>query len=259
MNKKIQRQNYILNNLKQNSSTTIHELASGLKVSEMTIRRDLLSLKRENRVKLLHGGVILNSPGTIESIDSKYTLITAETRNSAEKRRIGQKAASLIEPHDIIIIDTGSTTENLSRCLSGDLPMTILCYTLNNLNEICKKKSCKLIFAGGYFHENSLMFESPQGVDLIKKNRANKAFLSAAGVSDKLGVTCSNHYEIETKRAAMASSQIRILLADSTKFGQVRSAYFADLSDFDIVITDTGLPPDYAALIEELGISLLLV
>lgn len=43
------------------------------------------------------------------------------------------------------------------------------------------------------------MFESPEGVELIRKMRINKAFISAAGIDAKLGVTCANHYEVETK------------------------------------------------------------
>ncbi|GAI28392.1 unnamed protein product [marine sediment metagenome] len=47
------------------------------------------------------------------------------------------------------------------------------------------------------------MFESPEGIEVIKRIRANKAFISAAGVSEKLGVTCATDYEKETKKAVI--------------------------------------------------------
>ena len=96
-------------------------------------------------------------------------------------------------------------------------------------------------------------------VELIKKMRINKAFISAAGIDEKLGVTCANHYEVETKRAVMQSSDTKILLSDSSKFGKVKIAYFADLKDFDLVITDTGLDPYYQDMIKDLGLKLFLV
>ncbi len=84
--------------------------------------------------------------------------------------------------------------------------------------------------------------------------RANKAFVSAAGVDEKLGVTCANFHEVETKRAIIESSDIKFLLVDSTKFGKVTAAYFADLKEFDIVITDNGIPEKYLKILRDLGI-----
>lgn len=48
----------------------------------------------------------------------------------------------------------------------------------------------------------------------------------------------------------------KILLVDSTKFGEIRSAHFADLSTFDEIVTDDGIGPEYVSEIERLGITL---
>jgi DeoR family deoxyribose operon repressor len=100
------------------------------------------------------------------------------------------------------------------------------------------------------------MFESAKGVEMIRSVRANKAFIAASGVSSKLGVTCSDISEVETKKAVIASSSTRILVADSSKFGEVRVAHFAELEEFDIVVTDAGIPGEYEALIREKGLRL---
>ena len=113
-----------------------------------------------------------------------------------------------------------------------------------------------MIFAGGYYHDNSSMFESPEGVALINRNRANKGFFAAGGVSEKLGVTNSNPYAVDIKQAALASSLTKILLVDSTKFEDIKPAHYAEISDFDIVITDDGISEDYFNLIGSLGLEL---
>ena len=100
------------------------------------------------------------------------------------------------------------------------------------------------------------MFESPEGLELIRRTRANIAFVSAAGVCKKFGVTCVNQYEIETKLATIQSAYTKVLLADSTKFATIRPAYFADISDFDIIITDSGITPDWVEFVESKGITL---
>ena len=65
-----------------------------------------------------------------------------------------------------------------------------------------------------------------------------------------------NGYERETKKAIIQSSMTKILLVDSSKFGVIRSDYFAELSDFDEIVTDAGIPTEYAEIIRNLGIVL---
>jgi len=239
------RLNSIINLLKLRNGATIRELSRELEVSEMTVRRDLSGLADDAMVTVIHGGVFLNPRRLVGGEESRYSLVHEESLHREAKMRIGQAAAALVEPQDIIIIDAGSTTECLAAALPADLPLTILCYSLNSLMAVHRRRNCRLIFPGGYFHANTLMFESAEGLELIRRSRATKAFISASGVNDRLGITCSNAYEVEAKRAAINSSLQKILVTDSSKFGRIRSAYFADLGDFDMVITDKQAPSAY--------------
>ncbi len=175
---------------------------------------------------------------------------------SEEKMRIGKKAASLVEAGDVVIIDSGSTTEWLARSLAPGLPVTILCFALNVLMAAGRDPARTVLCAGGALNGDTLVFESPEGLSLVRRYRAGKAFFSAGGVSDRLGVTCVNAAEAELKKAALASSQTRILLADSRKFGSVKPAWFAELSDFDAIITDQGISLDFVEIVRERGIAL---
>jgi DeoR family deoxyribose operon repressor len=259
MAKRKDRINYITNTLSLRGLVNIKELSEKLEVSEMTIRRDLELLAKENIAQLIHGGAILKKNISTENEKDSYLITNAESRMIREKMKICQQAASLIEPNDIIIIDSGTTTEYLPKFIQPNMPLTIICFALNILFGLYENKNFKIIMTGGYFHDNTLMFESPEGVEFIKKVRANKAFITAAGVDDKLGVTCATTYEVETKKAAIESSDTKILLADSTKFGKIRISYFADLKNFDIIITDTGIAEEYQKYIKDLGIKLYLV
>jgi len=259
MSQRNQRANFIINNLSANGFVYIKVLSERLKVSEMTIRRDLRELSKDNIVSLIPGGAILKRNAPINTNEEKYFIQTAESLMLEEKIKISRKAASLVEPNDVIIMDTGSTTENIPKFIPENIPLTVICYTLNILFNVYENKNWKLIFPGGVFHDDTLMFERPEGVDMIKKIRANKAFISAAGVSEKLGVTCATNYEKETKKAVIESSDTKILLVDSSKFGKIKISYFADLTDFDVIITDKGIPKDYIETINNLGIELHIV
>lgn len=78
-------------------------------------------------------------------------------------------------------------------------------------------------------------------------------FTSASGVSDRMGVTTMNLYTTEILKATLASSLTNVLLVDSSKFDHVSPAFFANLSDFDITITDENVPPKYVNIINKLG------
>ena len=254
----MQRANKIIDILKEKNGATVKELASILNVSEMTIRRDLEVLKNNNIVNNVYGATIYNPSNNIEKLESFYDIENEVVKQENQKLKIGKAAVSLINEDDIVIIDTGTTTEKLAASISSDIKMSALIFNTNILNELVKKKNINLIFSGGYFHPNTQMFESPEGISLIKKTRATKVFVSAAGVHENLGVTCSNNYEVLTKQAIINSSLEKILLVDSSKFGVVKSAYFADLDDFDTIITDDGISNEWKEIIHTKGIKLII-
>lgn len=259
MSKKLDRVNKLISIIKEKNGATVKELAVLLNVSEMTIRRDLEILKANNIVNNVYGATIYNPSNTKNNINKTYSLATAKATNDEEKSRIGKYAASLIEENDVVIIDSGSTTEELAKNIHNSANATILCYNINIVNSLVDKSNIKLIFAGGYYHPNTQMFESPEGISLIQGTRASKVFVSAAGIHEKLGITCATNYESPTKNAIIHSAIKPILLADSSKFGIVKSSYFASLQDFQVVITDTGLSSGWADYISKLGIELVLV
>lgn len=245
-----------MNTLRLRNMVNIRELTQKFNVSEMTVRRDLGVLASENLVDLIPGGAILKRP---EDNGGRYMVTNEESVRTIEKLKIGQRAVSLIDPGETIILDIGTTTEYMAKFLREDAPITVLCYTLNSLVEVYKKKNCSIIFSGGYYHTQTMMFESPEGIELIKRTRADKAFVSAAGVHRELGVTTVYPHELQAKKTILSSAKSRILVVDSSKFGKTKSVYFAALSDFQIIITDNGIPDDYANFIRELGVELLIV
>lgn len=260
MSKKSERMNEILNILKTRNGASFKYLASELGVSEMTIRRDLEILHANKLITLIQGVAIYNSHNnTSSTINKEYNLSIENDMYITEKEKIGQKAASLLEPDDVIIIDAGSTTVQFAKSIPDEMPLTVLCYTMNILTEVNRKSNCKKICAGGYYHANTQMFQSPEGIALISRTCANKAFISAAGISQKLNVTCMEQYEIETKKSAIKSADKKILLVDSTKFDKICPAMFASLSDFDTVITNETISSKWIKHIKEMDIDLMLV
>lgn len=259
LNKKEKRINELIGIIKEQPTLSVKNLAEILNVSEMTIRRDIEYLKLNNILNQTHGiNYLTNSHSTLNN-NNQYELSTELTKYNAEKDKIGKFAATLIEPGDIIVIDSGSTTAAISKYIPENMNLTIFCYNYYTLSHLYNKQGISIIFPGGYYHHTDQMFESAEGLNLIKNHRANKLFIAASGVHEKLGITCAHNYEVLTKRAVISSSLTKILLVDSSKFGLVNAAYFAHLNEIDAIVTDSGISKEWKAIIDEAGIKLYII
>jgi len=189
---------------------------------------------------------------------SAYSLTSAETTHVEEKREIAKVAAALIEPGDVVFLDAGSTVELILDYVDPLLEMTVLCYSLNVLNLVAGRKNTRTVFSGGVYHPDSQNFESPEGLRLLNRNRSSRAFISANGIRVDLGVTSSGQFEIPIKRAAIENSARTYLVADSSKCGLVRTGHFADVEEFDAIITDGGFPNEMRDHFADRGVELML-
>lgn len=259
MSKKEARLNRLIEILKQQNGVTIKELAVILDVSDMTVRRDLDTLRARNVILDIPGAAVLNHKFPYSEEEDRYQLSLAVQSHMPEKKRIGKFAASLIQKDDCVIIDNGSTAECLAASIPADAKMTVFTCSLNILNMICNNPNISIIFGGGYYHPDTALFESQENLSLIRNVRAAKVFTTASGIHEKMGVTCMNNYEPEIKQASIQSGAEKILLVDSSKFGAIKPVFLTDIEIFDRIITDTNLSEEWAAVIREKGIQLDLV
>lgn len=234
---------------------TIKQLATELEVSEMTIRRDVASLVKMNRVNCVYGGVVPIKPvygGTA------YTLQNEKEKNWDVKLLIAKKAMSLICPEDVLFFDTGSTVQALAEQITNDYSYTFITSSFNSLAVLTQLTNSTVITPGGVFSQKPKVFYDLNSVNAIKRYRANKCFIGATGYDKDLGITCSYLEDAPIKQTMMECSKQNILLIDSTKFGAAGTCQFASINQFSIVITDSGIPDSYKELIKENNVSLMI-
>jgi DeoR family deoxyribose operon repressor len=247
-----QRRQIIEKILKQDGAWNISDLAAKLGVSTMTIRRDLDFLAKKGNVRVYHGVAVASSI-------QNYQITEAESARTEEKRRIAAAAAALVGPGETIIIDAGSTAAMTARELPRGMPLTVICLSLNAFLIVLGNPDVQPMMIGGVYHESSRVFESPEGIALLNRHRAAKAFISTSGCREDMGVTCSNQFEIGIKKASLKCSIQKILITDSSKFGKVNTCFFADLVDFDTIITDTGVSEEIVNSLQNQGIQVITV
>lgn len=250
----------ILDYLSVNGSTKINNLAEVFYVSEMTIRRDIEELQNRNLVQLKIGLVSLIQPLKSKIVScGEYFIDDAENSQLEEKIRIAKKALSFIREDDVIMIDNGTTTEQIAILIPDDLKLTVITSNFKVAQLLMRKPLITLIITGGLFHNDTFMFESSEGLKLINRFRGGRVFISSSGVHRDLGITCNKMYEIENKRAMIESSGKKYLVVDSTKFGMIHAYHFSEITDFDYIITDKNIPLEWIEYIKNQGVELVIV
>ncbi len=251
--KKTDRIRMIQQALQDQKAIHLREMAALLEVSEMTLRRDLS--RHPEQLRLL-GGYITRAHDEAEPGD--YRVTEQGTRHVEEKRRIGKLAASFIQPGDTVFFDCGTTVPFVVDFIPDDLAFTAVCNSLNVLLKLQQKPNCTLVLCGGSFHRQNQVFESRAEASILNELRLSWAFISAAGVSLDLGVTCFNFHEVGVKQQVMRQARQCMLLADHSKFDAVRTAHFGALDDFHCVVSDKKIPRAYREAIEAQGAQLVI-
>jgi len=210
----------------------LRDAATRLGVSEMTIRRDIGS--DAGTLNCLGGYIIPVQEG---ANGSDYVFDLEKDCHANAKIQACTAAAALIEPHDTIFIDCGTTTPHLAHLIPQNQHLTVVCYSLNVAEILSRRTDVRLIVLGGVYHPEAASFSSDEGIEVLKRVNINKAFLSAGGVDNEHGVTCSHFHEVPVKQMAMQRALQKYLVVDESKFGKVRAARFAGVADFNSIVS----------------------
>ena len=163
--------------------------------------------------------------------------------NQEAKRRIGMRAAQLLEVGQTVILDAGTTTIELVQSLSHDLDyLRIVTPALNIAAAATQFPQVELVVTGGILRNLTHSLIGPQVTQSLNNINADWAFIASGGYSPTHGVTTGNILEVEVKQTMIRRAAKVVLLADSTKCGTILSLNVAPMSDIGMLVTDTDLP-----------------
>ncbi|MBM3705164.1 MAG: DeoR/GlpR transcriptional regulator [Actinobacteria bacterium] len=244
----------------EKKSMSIKNLSNLLKISEITIRRDLIKLEDEGFIEKVHGGAMLKNHDAI--YDPEY--LRDLKQNSQQKESIAKEAVKRIKDGDGIIIETGTTCLQLVYNIENKRNLTIFTTSIPIANELWKttmhRNDISVNLSGGYIEPKSGSLIGSQALNYFRNINADIAFLSGPAVLINRGVIASNsHPDAEIMTLIINSSKRNILLADSSKFKKTALISVLPLTVFEEIITDSGVENDTVEKIRKLGIKLTLV
>ncbi len=248
-----ERKQQIMELVSRNKSVQITDLTRLFDVSVMTIRRDLADLEEKKYIKRVYGGAVLNE----EELNKPYFPRAAI--NSLTKDLIAKKAVELIKDGDTIILDLGTTVLQVSKHLDGKKNLSVISCSIPVICELEKYPDITVYSPGGELRRDNHAFLGSGTEDEIAKYCADIAFIGVAGISDEFGLTNFYHKTASLCSKIMKQSKKVVLLADSSKFGQVKPAVVGKLSAIDVIITDSAAPEYYLDIFRNLNIEILQV
>ena len=215
-------------------------------IADITLRRDLEALSKENRIIRFHGGVrsIKFQVGT----DGKLSY--REVLHIEAKRAIARKAVEFIHPNTTVFIDSGSSCLELCKVFP-DIPVLVFTSGINCAMELCKRKNVQIYTLGGVINKDTMALSGSTSLSCLDHLNFSIAFMGVLGCSDGTSFTAGEEECAILKREVIRRAARTFMLADSSKFGVTETFSFCHPAQLDTLITDDRADPGILSAIAQ--------
>jgi DeoR/GlpR family transcriptional regulator of sugar metabolism len=244
----LERREHIARFIEEHGRARVAELAKRFGVSQVTIRKDLLSLESSGRVVRAHGGAL--SP-VRERPERAFDV--RERLQREEKEAIGAAAALLVEDGSSVALDASTTALYLARALKsrgGWNQLTVITNGIRIASELAGHPGITLAMPGGWVRWEALSLVGGLGEGVFGRVNVHTAFVGAAGFTLRSGLADSTEEEAQIKRSMIAAAREVVAIIDHTKWGKTAFATFCPTANIGRIVTDGGAPSE---LVHALG------
>jgi DeoR family transcriptional regulator, fructose operon transcriptional repressor len=235
-----ERQRQILARARHDGRVHVSALADDLRVAPETVRRDLRQLVERGMLQRVHGGA-----HPVESVGYESDVTRRSSSMIAEKRRIAAAAAARLEGAESVYIDEGITPQLVAEAIAVNLPpgskLTVVTSSLLAAGALADHEGITVVLLGGRLRGLTMATVDHWATRMLKELVIDLAYLGANGLSREHGLTTPDPAVAAVKSQVVASARRRIFVGIHTKFGVSSFCRFADLPDFEALITDTGV------------------
>jgi DeoR family glycerol-3-phosphate regulon repressor len=244
------RQSDILSLARRLGRVDVDGLAAQFEVTPQTIRKDLNDLCDRNLLQRVHGGAIHPSNVTNLAYDSRRVL-AAEA-----KARIGRRAASLIPDHSSIIMNIGTTTEEVAKSLLRHDDIMVVTNSINVAHILRESRAAQVIVAGGVVRATDGGIVGEATVAFMRQFKADFAVIGTSAIDADGTLLDYDYREVSVAREIIRLSRTTILVADAMKFERKAPVRIAPIAEIDVFVTDRQPPRSVEEAIEAGGVRL---
>lgn len=224
----IDREKQILEILLKEKRATVQQLAASLYISEPSVRRDLASLEKQNLIKRVHGGAVIEETALSKN---KIPFLIREYEQSSAKVQIAQKAISLVNDNDVVFLDASTSCYYLIPFLSTKRNLTVITNGVKALSKLAEY-DITTFSTGGALVNSCLVLVGEEACSTVESFHADVAFFSCRGVSDDGYLTDIAREENIVRKRMIQNAKRSYLLCATEKFGKT---YYHNLCHKDAI------------------------
>ena len=249
-----ERHKYILDNINQKGFVKVADLAEALGVTPTTIRKDLNILESRGALHRAYGSALTSSAPVLD-----INLNTKRLHHFAEKRRIAQRAVSLVGENDSVIISSGSTMAVFAENLTPKGRLNVVTPAVNIAMLLGDVPGITVMQLGGILYGNSMCVTGIEAINKLSQIHCSKIFFGVDGIDAEAGITCLAMEEADLTRKMIEVCDMAIVLADSSKIGFKGFSRICQIDEVDVIVTDSGISLESKRKIESLGVRVIVV
>ncbi|WP_165972022.1 DeoR/GlpR family DNA-binding transcription regulator [Paenibacillus piri] len=250
----VERHQFIVQYLKQHKSVDVSFLSAELKVSEVTVRKDLEKLERDKLLLRSHGGAVLN-----EHLFLEPSFIEKEDRYKDEKSAIAKESAKLIRDGMTVALSTGTTIGLVTPLIQDRASLTVVTNAMNVAADLMRTDGIQVFLTGGHIRPNTFALIGEAAEKALDGVYVEVALIGANGFSIDQGLTTPSMEEARVVRRIIDHARHVVALVDSSKFDKAAFYRIVDVDRVGTVITDSRAPADTVAQLKDRGIAVILV
>jgi len=243
-----ERQTEILQRARQVGRVEVEALANAFEVTTQTIRRDLNELSQIGLLARVHGGAVVST--------RVANVAYAERRSVAapEKQAIGAATAAMIPDGCSVILNIGTTTEEVARALVDKNDLVVITNNLNVVSILSGTPRKEIILAGGVVRQSDGAIVGDEAVEFIRRFRADFAIIGCSGIDEDGAIMDFDLREVAVARAIVENARRSILVCDRLKFERTAPVRICAVTDMHAVVTDAPPPPAFAQACARAGV-----
>ncbi|MCB0196205.1 MAG: DeoR/GlpR transcriptional regulator [Anaerolineae bacterium] len=248
-----ERRQQIVAAVEEAGQLSVDDLSARFDVSAVTIRQDLQALSEQ--------GLLLRTRGRAlaTTVMPEYSFDIRQQQQAAQKVRIGQAAARMVENGDTIIIDASTTAQAIIPYIKSFSELTVITNSLKAAMSLLDAPQIQVIMPGTHLRHVSLSLIGDVENSVLERMNVRLGFFGARGITVESGLTDVNVQEVAMKRLMVERCQQVIGVIDSRKWGRAAAITFAHLNQVSTLITDNNAHPALIQQVRQRGVEVVII
>jgi DeoR/GlpR family transcriptional regulator of sugar metabolism len=231
-------------------SISITEIQGKLNVSRETIRRDIVALADNQRLRKTHGGAI-----SLEQSEPEMRI--REVTNVAGKQAIARLAAGLVPDGASVILASGTTVQAVAEALMVRRELTVYTNSVFSCGKLMGHNGNRVYMLGGEIQPGNGATLGRDATAMLANYVADFAFIGAGAISPAGWLMDYTREEGELHSRMLVAARTSAVVADHGKFGRFAPIRVGNFEKATHLITDERPDPEITDALGALPVDIL--